>query len=648
MSSVRVAPYGSWTSPITTDLITAGTVSLEEIWVDGEDVYWIESRPSERGRCVVVRCSSDNQIVDMTPAPSPYSARTSVHEYGGGSFAVFNKTLYFANASDQRLYRQIEKNTPKPLTPESESQLRYADLILDTHCNRLICVREDHTAKTREPVNTIVGMKLGDTLEQGDVLVSGNDFYASPRLSPDGTQLAWLTWNHPNMPWDGTELWVGTVQSDGSLGKKEKIAGGPKESIFQPEWSPDGVLYFISDRTEWWNLYRALNGRIEPVTQLEAEFGRPQWRFRMSTYAFESSERIVASYVSKGFWHLAMLDTKTLKLQEITTQYSVISHLWAREGRAFFIGGAPTEPLSIVEVNLQTQKATALKKSSQVALDPNFASIPQAIEFPAEHKKTAHGFYYPPTNRDFTAPAGEKPPLIVLSHGGPTSTVTAKQDLQFQYWTSRGFALLDVNYGGSTGFGRSYRERLYGQWGVVDVQDCINGARYLIEKGLADANRVIIKGGSAGGYTTLCALTFKNFFKAGACYFGVSDLEALDQDTHKFESRYNHNLIGPYPEKRELYRARSPIHHAENLSCPIIFFQGLDDKVVPPNQSEMMVDILHKKKIPVAYLAFEGEGHGFRRGETIRRTLEAELYFYSKIFKFALAESVPQIQIENL
>ncbi len=646
MSPSHIAPYGSWKSPVTADLITSGTVSLEEIWVDGEDVYWIESRPSERGRCVIVRCSPDNQITDRTPAP--YSARTSVHEYGGGSFAVFNKILYFANSSDQRLYRQEENKAPKPMTTESESQLRYADLILDSRRNRLICVREDHTGKTREPMNAIVSVKSGETVESGDVLISGNDFYASPRLSPDGTKLAWLSWDHPNMPWDGTELWVGEVQSDGSMGKKEKIAGGPKESIFQPEWSPDGVLYFISDRTEWWNLYRFANGRIEPITQMEVEFGRPQWRFRMSTYAFESSERLVASYVSKGLWHLSAIDTKTLKLQEIKTSYSMISHVWTKGEHAFFIAGAPAEPMSIVEINLQTQKTSVLKKSSQVALDSNFVSIPQAIEFPTEQKKTAHAFYYPPTNKDFSAPKGEKPPLIVLSHGGPTSAVTARQDLQLQYWTSRGFALLDVNYGGSTGFGRPYRERLNGQWGVVDVDDCINGARYLNEQGLADANRVIIKGGSAGGYTTLCALTFRNFFKVGACYFGVSDLEVLDQNTHKFESRYSHSLIGPYPEKRDLYRARSPLHHAEKLSCPIIFFQGLDDKIVPPNQSEMMVEALRKKKIPVAYLAFEGEGHGFRRGETIKRALEAELYFYSKIFEFELAEPILSIKIENL
>lgn len=638
MTEPKVAPYGSWKSPITSDLTVAETIRLGQIALDGDDVYWVELRPAESGRSVVVRCTLDGQITDVTPPL--FNVRTRVHEYGGGAFVVTDGTIIFSNFDDQQLYRQDPGAEPRPITPEAD--LRYADGVIDRRRNRLICVREDHTNDGREAVNALVSLDLAGG-NGGQVLVSGNDFYASPRLSPDGSRLAWLTWHHPNMPWDGTELWVGEFGEDGSLGHAERVAGGVNESIFQPEWSPDGTLYFVSDRTGWWNLYRWRAGQAEPLCEMEAEFGLPQWIFGMSTYGFESAERIICTYTQGGVWHLASLDPVTGKLEGIETPYTDIDFLQVSPGRVVFLAGSPTEPTSVVQLNLATRELEVLRRSTNVKVDPGYLSQPQAIEFPTEHGLTAHAFFYPPRNCDYVGPAGERPPLLVMSHGGPTSATSSTFDLGIQYWTSRGIAVLDVNYGGSTGYGRPYRQRLEGQWGVVDVDDCVNGARYLVEQGEVDGERLIIRGGSAGGYTTLCALTFRDVFKAGASYFGISDLEALARETHKFESRYLDRLIGPYPQRRDLYQERSPIHFVERLSCPLIFFQGLEDEVVPPGQAEMMVEALRARGLPVAYVPFEGEQHGFRRAENIKRSLDAELYFYSQIFGFELADPVEPV-----
>ena len=644
MAKPQVAPYGSWKSPITSDLIASGIIRLGQIALDGDDVYWVEMRPAEGGRYVIVRRTPGGRTTDVTPPP--FNARTLVHEYGGGAFAVAEGTVYFSNFADQRLYRQEPGAQPRPITPEAK--LRYADGVVDRRRGRMICVREDHTDPAQEAVNAIVSLDLEGDPEGGRVLVSGNDFYSSPRLSPDGTRLAWLTWNHPNMPWDGTELWVGELRADGSLGRAERVAGGPRESIFQPEWSPDGVLHFVSDRTGWWNLYRWRDGRAEPLTEMEAEFGRPQWVFGMSTYAFASADHIICAYTQRGIWHLASLDTATRALKPIEIPYTEIAYVRAAPGRAVFLAGSPIEPASVVQLDLATGRIEVLRRSTEAAIDPGYLSSPQAIEFPTEGGLTAYAFFYPPQNRDYVAPPGERPPLLVMSHGGPTSAASTTLNLGIQYWTSRGIAVLDVNYGGSTGYGRAYRERLDGQWGIVDVDDCVNGARYLVERGLVDGQRLAIRGGSAGGYTTLCALTFRDVFKAGASYFGVSDLEALTKETHKFESRYLDRLVGPYPERRDLYRERSPIHFAHRLSCPAIFFQGLEDRVVPPSQAESMVEALRAKGLPVAYVTFEGEQHGLRRAESIKRALDAELYFYSRIFGFEPADPVEPVPIENL
>ncbi|MCI0336145.1 MAG: S9 family peptidase [Acidobacteria bacterium] len=639
----KVAPYGSWKSPITSDLIVSGTIGLGQIAIDGEDVYWVETRPTEKGRYVIVKRTPDGKTTDITPMP--FNARTRVHEYGGGSYAVINGTVYFSNFTDQRLYRQDADSRPRAITPETD--LRYADGVIDKVRNRMICIREDHTVAGQEAITMIVGIDLDGEIDQ-TVLVSGNDFYSSPRLSPDGSHLAWLAWNHPNMPWDGSELWVAEVMKDGSLANKTLVAGGAEESIFQPEWSPDGVLHFISDRTGWWNLYRLREGKIGALCEMKAEFGLPQWVFGMSTYAFESANQIVCAYIEQGFSRLAILDTSTGKLETIESPYMRIEGIRVKSGSALFIAGSPAESTSIVSFDLTTRNFENVRRSSDLNIETDYISIPQSIEFPTENGLTAHAIFYPAANRDFAAPDGELPPLLVMSHGGPTSAASPTFKLSIQYWTSRGIAVLDVNYGGSTGYGREYRERLRGNWGVVDVDDCINGAKYLAERGEVDGNRLAITGGSAGGYTTLCALTFRDVFKAGASHYGVSDLEALEVDTHKFESRYTHSLVAPYPERADLYRERSPIHFTDRLRAPVIFFQGLEDKIVPPNQAEMMVEALSAKKLPVAYVTFEGEQHGFRQAANIKRALDGELYFYSRVFGYEPADEIEPVPIENL
>ncbi|MDP8901457.1 MAG: prolyl oligopeptidase family serine peptidase, partial [Actinomycetota bacterium] len=534
---------------------------------------------------------------------------------------------------------------PEPLT--SDVAHRYADMTVDAGRGRLISVREDHSAGG-EPVNEIVGISLTDGAET--VLVSGNDFYSSPRLSPDGGSLAWLTWNHPNMPWDGTELWTAELDGEGAPVGAERLEGGPDESVFQPEWSPDGTLHLVSDRTGWWNLYRAGGGAVEPLCPMEAEFGLPQWAFGMSTYAFLSPTRIACVAIERGVFRLAILDTETGELAEVQTPYSVMSALRSDPGSGdlLFIAGSPTDSTRVARLDTQTGEHEVLRRAGDIEIDAGYLSVPETVEFQTEGGLTAHGFFYPPANKDYAAPEGERPPLLVLSHGGPTGMTLPRLDLEIQHRTSRGFAVLDVNYGGSTGYGREYRQRLDGMWGVVDVDDCKNGAKYLAQRGLVDGGRLLIAGGSAGGYTTLCALTFRETFAAGASYYGVSDAAALAEETHKFESRYLDRLIGPYPERADLYRERSPIHHTEGLSCPVIFFQGLEDEVVPPNQAETMFETLKEKGLPVAYVPFEGEQHGFRRAENIKRALDAEIFFYSRVFGFSLADPVEPLRIENL
>ena len=644
------APYGSWKSPITSESIVAEAVGFGGVALDGPDIYWLESRPSEGGRRVIVRRTPDGETVDMTPRP--FNVRTRVHEYGEGDFTVVDGVIYFTSFEDQRLYRQPMGGEPRPVTaaPDPAGGLRYADFVVDSPRDRLVCVHEDHTTGEPEPVNTVAAVSLADGAIT--TLVSGSDFYAAPRLSPDGSQLAWISWDHPNMPWDGVELWVAPVSGDGSLGSASLVAGGPAESILQPTWSPDGQLYFVSDRTNWWNLYRLdAHGQVEPVTApLDKEFGKPHWVFGMATYGFASADRIICGVNDKGSWSICSLDTGTGQLEDLGLSHTELGRtdLKVAAGQTVFAAGSPAQPVSIQRLDLADNSVDSLRRASSASVDVGYLSTPRAIEFPTEKGLTSHAFYYPPRNRDYAAPEDERPPLLVKSHGGPTAATSVSLSLSIQYWTSRGIGVLDVNYGGSTGYGRKYRDRLKGQWGIVDVDDCINGARYLVEQGEADGSRLAIDGGSAGGYTTLAALAFRDVFQAGASHYGVSDLGALAEDTHKFESRYLDSLIGPYPERKDLYDERSPINHTDGLSCPLILFQGLEDRIVPASQAELMFEAVRAKGLPCAYIPFEGEQHGFRRAENIRRSLDGELYFYSRVFGFDLAEEVEPVEIENL
>ncbi len=640
----RVAPYGAWRSPITAELIVAGVVGLGQVKLDHEDLYWVEQRPTEGGRYVVVRRRGQGQPTDITPAG--FNARTRVHEYGGGAYAVADGTVWFSNDSDQRLYRQDDGGKPRPITPEAK--MRYGDGIVDLSGGRLICVREDHTTSDSQAVNTLVAIDL-EGEKQATVLARGNDFYSSPRLSPSGSHLAWLSWNHPNMPWDGTELWVAEIDENGGLRADRKVSGGEHESIFQPEWSKDGVLYFMSDRSNWWNLYRWRHQGVEPVLQIDAELATPQWVLGMSTYAFESEVRIVCQVRSGGLARLAIIDTQSGRLENIDTPYTAfMASIQVSASKALTIAGGPTEPVQLIAVDIATGRVDVVRRSAELPIDPAYLSVPETIEFPTTGGKTAHAFYYSPRNPHYVPAEGELPPLIVMAHGGPTGAVSNALNLEDQYWTSRGFGYLAVNYGGSSGFGREYRQRLNRQWGVVDVDDCVNAARYLVDRGRADPERVTITGGSAGGYTVLRALTSTDFFRAGASHFGISDLEVFHRDTHKFESMYDQNLVGPWPEARDVYRERSAIHSVERITAPVILFQGLEDKIVPPNQAESIVAALKRKRLPVAYVAFEGEQHGFRIAKNIKRSIDGELYFYSRVFGFELPDPVEPVEIDNL
>jgi dipeptidyl aminopeptidase/acylaminoacyl peptidase len=598
-------PYGAWPSPITADMLVERVVKLGQVHVDGDDLYWLESRPAEGGRQVVVRHGGGDAIGERL------SARTLVHEYGGGDYAVTAGRVVFSNLSDQRVHID-----DRPLTAD-DGVSRFADFDVQRDGRRVACVRERHLGGG-EVVNDLVTIELDSGAVE--VVAGGRDFYAAPRWSPAGA-LAWLAWDHPNMPWDGTELFV-----DG-----ERVTGGHDESISQPRWSPDGRLHWVSDRTGWWNLYR----EGTPIASMEAEFTGPDWVFGQATYCFLADGRLVAAWHASDGQHL----------REFATSWSAFGSVrpW-RGGVAAVAASAVREP-AVVSIDVETAESEVLHASRESAIDPGYVSVPRAVEFPSAGGRTAHALFYAPANRDCEGPADEQPPLVVRSHGGPTSSASTILNLELQYWTSRGFALVDVDYGGSTGYGRPYRRLLDGQWGVVDVEDCAAAARWLAQAGEVDGDRLVIRGGSAGGYTTLCALTFTDDFATGASYYGVADAEVLAAETHKFESRYLDGLIGPYPETRDLYRQRSPIHHVDNLRAPLILFQGLEDKVVPPDQAEIMVDALRRNGVPHAYVAFEGEQHGFRRAATIKRAAEAELWFYGRVLGFTPADDIEPLAI---
>ena len=636
--SKHAAPCGIWPSPISAAVVAAGAIPLSTPLLDGTDIYWLAGLPSEKGRTTLMRRRAGHSA-PLTPAP--FNVRTRVHEYGGGACLATHGVVYFSNFADNRLYAVKPGGEPEPLTADAPH--RYADFVLDLQFSRLIAVREDHTHGSAQPVNTITEVGLDG---QVSVLASGHDFYSTPRVSPDGSALAFLSWDHPRMPWQGTELWVAPLLADGTLGTPRLVAGGAEEAICQPEWSPSGELHFVSDRSGWWNLYAERAGEVHPLCPRQAEFATPHWSFGNSMYGFASGGDIVCTYIEDGTSRLARLSQG--ELREIANPYQEIRELRVQGNSAVLLGGAPTIALELARMDLLDGEREVLARSIEELPPQGYLSVPDTISFPAAGGRTAHAFFYPPTNADVTLAEGSKPPLMVIGHGGPTGMASNTLKLATQFWTSRGFAVLDVNYGGSSGFGRAFRDALRGQWGVVDVADCVAGARHVAGQGLVDADKMVIRGSSAGGLTVLCALAFHDVFKAGASYYGVSDLQGLDDDSHKFESHYNEYLIAPKPQAAALYQARSPINHSHRLTRPMIFFQGLDDNVVPPQQSETMVNALRKAGVPVAYMTLEGEGHGFRKADSIISTLEAELYFYLRIFGLAPDGAAAPITIENL
>lgn len=655
MSLVEKKPFGSWTSPLAASDIAAGVIKVGQPQWDGEDLYWLEGRPLEGGRNVIVRRSASGKIEDMLHAP--FNARTRVHEYGGGDYLVADGTIYFSNFADQQVY--VSKAGALPSFLAGNDRTRFADYNFDRKRKLLFCVMETHGEKEHDVANSIVSIN-----EKGEIteIASGADFYMSPRISPDGRFACYVQWNHPNMPWDESELYLAQLDEAGKPTCVERVAGGKELSVSQPQWGYDGTLYFANEETGYWNLYKIaaehlreslskdLYSKAVPVLNEQREHALPAWVFGMSSYAPLKDGGVLLSANDRGSWELVLLEEDKnggMKPLRINAPYTSFAAVRAGDKHAAMCAGAPDAFTALVSFDLKEHAFRAERATTEMRVDKKYISKPQTIEFKTEDNKTAFAFFYPPKNDDFEAPAGELPPLIVFSHGGPTGQTSNVLSLSVQYWTSRGFAIVDVNYGGSTGFGREYRERLKRSWGVVDMHDCENAARYLANKGLVDKDRMAIAGGSAGGYTTLCALTFGNVFRAGASHFGVSDLEALALDTHKFESRYLDRLVGDYPAEKDIYIARSPIHHTDKLSCPIIFLQGTEDKVVPPSQSEAMVEALKAKKLPVSYVLFEGEQHGFRQAKNIARALEAELYFYSRVFDFPLGNPVEPVEIMN-
>jgi dipeptidyl aminopeptidase/acylaminoacyl peptidase len=621
----RVAPYGRWESPISAEQVAERTIAYDDVRLDGEAVYWLESRPREDGRTALVRWTPDAGQTEVLPPRFDVGSR--VHEYGGGAYFVSGGVLIASNLDDDRLYRVTDGQIIVAITPEASpaGSLRYADLKLAQGGELLVCVRERH--QPEGVINELVCLPVDGSADPR-IVAGGHDFYSFPRPSPDGRQLAWTTWDHPRMPWDGTDLWVADLHPDGRLGLPRHVAGGPGESIFQPEWSPGGELYFVSDRSGWWNLYREKGSAIESVLPMEAEFGEAQWEFDYSTYAFVDSGRITCRYRSGGLDHLAVIDVETGELEDLDLPFTSLKpYVRASESWVAVIGSSAIRPPAVAVTGSTGGKVKVLA-GGDTGIDDAWVSRPTFVDFSSEAAVMVHAIYYPPTSGDSMGPEAEAPPLIVEAHEGPAADAKPRLELRTQFFTSRGFAVVHVNYRGSTGYGRAYRDSLNGQWGIADVADCINGARYFANSGLVDGHRTVIVGASAGGFTALCALAHPGSFAVGGSYYGITDLETFAQEAPKFQSHYVNQLVGPYPEAVAEYRARSPLHFADRLVTPVILVAGCEDRVVPPGQIESMVKELEQAGIKHVWLAFEGEGHGLRRPGNIQEALETELDFY--------------------
>ena len=644
----RTAPYGSWASPIGADLVARASSYVHESRIDADAVWWLELRPDEGGRTVLRRGDPWSEPVDVTPPG--FDVRTLVHEYGGGAYVVHDGVAYFSNHADQRMYRQELAGTPEPITaepPEPRSH-RYADMAVSPDGRWIACVRERHDGQGM-PANELVVLPT-DGSNAPEVIGAGSDFVSSPSWSPDGSRLAWLRWQMPWMPWDETELVVARFD-EGAAGDSERLAGGEGESILQPAWSPRGELHFLSDRTGWWNVYRLDGEGATNLTPREAEFGVPPWEFGYSSYAFLDDGRIACAYRSGGEHHLAMLDPTSRELIDVDVPHTIFDppYVRAHGSRIAFVGGSATRGAEVVLLDFTSRSVDVIRPADDLGIPDDLVSVAEPIAFPSVDGRTAYGYHYSPANPAFAAPEGERPPLLVLAHGGPTSESTPEIDAYIQYFTSRGFAVVDVNYGGSTGYGRAFRRALYGRWGVVDVEDCIAAARYLADEGRVDGTRCVVSGGSAGGYIVLAALAFHpEAFAAGTSYFGVSDLEPFATSTHKFELKYTDLLVGPWPESADLWRERSPVRKADAIERPVLLLQGLEDAVVPPSQAEIMIEALERKGVPYAYVTFEGEQHGFRKTESIVGSTEAELTFYGRILGFEPADDLPELDIRHL
>jgi dipeptidyl aminopeptidase/acylaminoacyl peptidase len=644
-----VAPYGSWVSPITLDLVAAeGGVQFAYLDIDADGIYWTETRPHEQGRSALVFRPHEGEPIDVVPAG--FNVRTRVHEYGGGAWFRDRNVVFCSSFDDSRLYRIDRPGAqPQPITPEPPEPhaLRYADGRVFADGKLIVCVREAHGQG--EPRNELVVLPTDGSAEPR-MISTGRDFYAAPRPSPDGSCLAWLAWDHPHMPFEGTDLCVADLAPDGSLSNGRRVAGSEQESVFQPEWSADGLLHFVSDQTGWSNLYVERDGDVHTLTSEQAELGYPQWVFDLTRYAFLPDGRIACVFTRDATDDLELLDPQSGELERFELPYTSFysPSLRSHGGRLVFAASSPTDPSLVMTLDVESGERKIIRRSTEIEVDERYVSVAQSIEFEGADGLMSYGFYYPPTNPEYSGPADELPPLVVAVHGGPTAHVSNSLDLYTQLFTSRGIAVADLNYSGSTGYGREYRDRLRGRWGEVDVEDSAAAARYLAERGDVDFARVEITGGSAGGYTTLLALAVRDEFASGTSYYGVADLVTFHEETHKFESHYDEYLVGPWPDGIELYRQRSPVNHADSISRPLLLLQGLDDKVVPPSQSEQIVEALVRRGVPHAYIAFEGEGHGFRKAENVKRALEAHLSFLAQVYGFEPADELEPIQIENL